>query len=366
MAAAEASTRLGASSSENAELKAKKAKTRRGRRVLEAYAPQEKEELKTLLTLLGGHTTQVTKDLLKDFGVMRPGETHKLSRKNPSVRPFEAGGEQLLEHLARKVDAGIFAHASTSKKRPHNLTVGRLFDGHLFDMVEVGVERYFSIHSFGNAAAHAGYGSKPCFVFLGPHFESEPQMRQLKNVLVDAFRGRKIDAVNLAGIDRAIVCTSASSSLVHFRQYAVKLKKSGSWLPYIKLIEMGPRFDMRLRRTQDAPPDVAREAYRTKSKRQPQHQKKSSQKNVHHDPTTGKVGKVYVPQQDLSSLDVARMKGSKKRKRNSSVRGGSDIDAAKAGASFGDGDDMAAKHGGRGQKKAKQQRQHLRNPAENE
>lgn len=328
------------SNAQNATLKAKKAKTRKGKRALEARAPKDKEEIKYLMTVYGGNTTQITKDLLKDFGVMRPGETHKLSRRNPDIRPFEAGGEQQLEHLARKTDAGVFVHASTSKKRPHNIIIGRLFDGHVFDMVEVGIEQYKQMRSFGNASSHAGYGSKPCFVFLGPHFESESSLQQLKNVVLDAFRGREVDAVNLAGLDRVIVCTSVTNDLVYFRQYAVKLKKCGSWLPYVKLLEMGPRFNMRMRRSHTAPPDVAREAYRTMSKRQQQQSSKPSQKNVHHDPTSGRIGKVYVPQQDLNSLDVARMKGSKKRKRQQNTEQGNattnsaaiDADAANTSA----------------------------------
>ena len=33
-------------------------------------------------------------------------EAVKLSRKNDNIRPFEAGGEVELEHLARRADTG--------------------------------------------------------------------------------------------------------------------------------------------------------------------------------------------------------------------------------------------------------------------
>jgi ribosome production factor 2 len=52
-------------------------------------------------------------------------EALKLSRKNDDMRPFEPGGETHLEHLARKADCGLFALDSHSKKRPHNLILGR-------------------------------------------------------------------------------------------------------------------------------------------------------------------------------------------------------------------------------------------------
>ena len=52
----------------------------------------------------------------------------KYTRKNAEVRPFEAGGEGALEHFSRKTDAALFALGSSSKKRPHNLVLGRFYD----------------------------------------------------------------------------------------------------------------------------------------------------------------------------------------------------------------------------------------------
>ena len=51
-------------------------------------------------------------------------EAVKLTRKNAEVKPFETGGEGQLEHLARRADAALFAMGSSTKKRPHNLTLG--------------------------------------------------------------------------------------------------------------------------------------------------------------------------------------------------------------------------------------------------
>lgn len=56
-------------------------------------------------------------DLITDIGVLRKGESVKLSRKNDNVHPFETGGEVSLEFLARKADCGVFAVGSHSKKR---------------------------------------------------------------------------------------------------------------------------------------------------------------------------------------------------------------------------------------------------------
>lgn len=123
-------------------------------------------------------------------------EAVRLSRKNDNMRPFEPGGETELEHLAQRADAGLFLMDSHSKKRPHNLILGRLFNHRLLDLVgaycgvcawpgwltstvfhpylvrlllpqvEVGVETYRSIRSFGSAAVSVQAGNKVSIVVL--------------------------------------------------------------------------------------------------------------------------------------------------------------------------------------------------------
>ena len=44
-----------------------------------------------------------------------------------------------MEFLSQKNDASLFAFGTHSKKRPHNLVFGRMFDNHILDMVETGV-----------------------------------------------------------------------------------------------------------------------------------------------------------------------------------------------------------------------------------
>jgi len=78
------------------------------------------------------------------------------------VTCLQVGGEQRLEFYASKAGCGLFALGSHTKKRPHNLVLGRFFDGHLYDAVELGVEGYKSIQAFGNAGTGAGLGNKVC------------------------------------------------------------------------------------------------------------------------------------------------------------------------------------------------------------
>jgi len=84
------------------------------------------------------------------------------TRRNEDVRPFEPGGEASLEFFADKADCGLFCLASHSKKRPHNLTLGRFFDRRLLDLAEFGVERFRPLTAYGPAGAAAQAGNKAC------------------------------------------------------------------------------------------------------------------------------------------------------------------------------------------------------------
>ena len=64
-------------------------------------------------------------------------------------------------------------------------------------------------------------------MFAGEQFEHDPEFRQAKSVLLDLLRGRVVDGFNLMGLDHVIFVTAADRTLL-LRQYAVKLKKSGT------------------------------------------------------------------------------------------------------------------------------------------
>lgn len=144
------------------------------------------------------------------------------------------GGETSLEFFCRKSDAALFAYGTHSKKRPNNLILGRMFDGHLYDVVppppalntscptnlvlfvisnvpprisqlELGVLDYKSIDSFGAANTQIQLGNKPMFVFAGDKFENEPDFKLAKSLLLDLFRCR-----NLVDFSRGYLALSRS------------------------------------------------------------------------------------------------------------------------------------------------------------
>ena len=79
---------------------------------------------------------------------------------------------------------------SHSKKRPDNLVLGRFYDHHIYDLIEVGVENFKPMESFKYDAKLAPKaGSKPFIAFIGEGFDSVEELRHLKEVLLDLLRG---------------------------------------------------------------------------------------------------------------------------------------------------------------------------------
>ena len=80
----------------------------------------------------------------------------KYTKKNEDIRPFEAGGEAALEQFCKKMDCSLFVMGSYTKKRQHNLTFGRMYNHHCYDLVEFGVARFTSLEAFGSTKTHLG------------------------------------------------------------------------------------------------------------------------------------------------------------------------------------------------------------------
>lgn len=57
-----------------------------------------------------------------------------------------------------------------------------------------------------------------------------------------------VENINLAGIDRAYICTAVSPKKVLLTHCALRLKKSGTIVPRMELVEVGPSMDLVVRR----------------------------------------------------------------------------------------------------------------------
>ncbi|EFJ42816.1 hypothetical protein VOLCADRAFT_107061 [Volvox carteri f. nagariensis] len=286
-----------------------KAKTRRGKRFLESRAPKAIEDAKRALFLYGNQTSQIVKDVLTDLYQLKRLEAQKFTRKNENIRPFEPGGETSLEFYCSRNNCPLFVLGSHSKKRPHNVVIGRLFDFHLYDALELGVEEFKAIRDFGAAGTGAQLGNKPCVIFVGEKFESVPALALAKSLLLDMFRGEPVDKINLAGIDRVLMAVAEGDTRLQLRQYSIRFKKSGTRIPKVALTEMGPRVAFSVRRYRLPPSDLQQDAMK-----QPKLGKKK-EKNVSSDALDGKVGRIYMPKQNMDTLGLSKYKGTKRERR---------------------------------------------------
>jgi len=65
-----------------------------------------------------------------------------------------------------------------------------MYDFHVYDLIEVGIENFRGMESFDYDKKIAPKeGSKPFMAFIGEGFESVNELKQLKEVLLDLFRG---------------------------------------------------------------------------------------------------------------------------------------------------------------------------------
>ncbi|WVZ99075.1 hypothetical protein U9M48_044425 [Paspalum notatum var. saurae] len=208
-------------------------------------------------------TQRARREVLKHAPKLRDNAV-KYTKKNDNIRPFESGGESSLEFFSLKTDCSLIVYGSHSKKRPNNLILGRTYDHHIYDLVEVGAENYKSIESYAYDKKLAPkLGSKSFFAFIGEHFESAEELKHLKEVLLDFFRGEVVENLNLAGVDRIYVCTAISPTTVYVMHCALRLKRSGTSIPRMELVEVGPSMDLVVRRHRLPVESLKKEAMKT-------------------------------------------------------------------------------------------------------
>ncbi|KAF9667968.1 hypothetical protein SADUNF_Sadunf15G0078100 [Salix dunnii] len=307
-------------------LKVKTPKNRRVQRELEKRAPRLVEKGKKTLILQGTKTSNVLNTVLSEIYHLKRDNAIRYTRKNDSIRPFESGGETSLEFFSMKTDCSIFVYGSTSKKRPDNLVIGRTYDHHIYDLIEVGVENFKRMDSFTYDKKLAPQaGSKPFIVFSGEAFESVDELKHLKEVLLELLRGEVVDNLNLAGLGRVYVCTAISSNRVFLTHCALRLKKSGTIVPRIELVEIGPSMDFVVRRHRLPNESLRKEAMKTAKDKT--HKKI---KNVSKDALQGKLGKIYVPDQKLGEMVLPnKAKGVKRERREAKMKNSNNEPASK-------------------------------------
>lgn len=140
------------------------------------------ENVKNCLFLEGRKTSANVKDVLKDLCTFKKPHCKALTRNN-DITPFD--DQNALETLLIKNDCHLFMFASTSKKRPDNIIMGRVHDSQILDMIEFGVKDFKGLKDFKNEKV--GIMNKPCLVFNGDKWKMSEELRRVKSLLIDFF-----------------------------------------------------------------------------------------------------------------------------------------------------------------------------------
>ncbi len=79
-------------------------------------------------------------------------------------------------------------------------------------------------------------GAKPLFVFQGSQWATDTLYGRIENLLLDFFRGAKLEKMSLQGIDHVIVCTVVDGK-IYLRVYNIGFAKSGTKvIKFIRII----------------------------------------------------------------------------------------------------------------------------------
>ncbi|KAK9463016.1 Brix domain-containing protein [Lipomyces oligophaga] len=296
-----------------------KPRNARSKRAMQQRESKLIENTKKALTVRGSTCSATVQDAMADLASFKQPDVKKFQKKN-QIHPFEDASS--LEYFSLKNDASLLLFGSHSKKRPNLLTWMRTFNYQLLDMFELQILNYKAMSEFKRAAVNVGM--KPMFSFVGPIFDSHPHYQQVRSMILDFFRGEVIDMLDLAGLQYIIqvsavgdgnisVYSGDTSGLpeINFRVYQLRTYKSKtqSKVPRVELEEIGPRFDFKLGRVQEADPEMLKQAMRV-----PKQLQAKEKKNVETDIMGDKIATIHVGKQNLMQLQTRKMKGLKKRR----------------------------------------------------
>jgi len=283
-----------------------KPKNQRSKRALEEREPKAIENTKTAIFVRGSTCSEMVQKCMKDLSLLKKPNSLSFNKKN-DIRPFEDVTK--LEFFCQKNDSSLFMFGNHNKKRPHNLIMGRMYDHHLLDMVELGVDAFTPLHEF--KTSKVATGSKPCLVFSGEPFAdpANEEFQRLKSLMIDFFRGPEVTNVRLAGIEHVLQFTAVEKKVL-FRSYRILLKKSGTRIPRVELEEIGPSIDWTVRRNQFASEDL----FKTACKQVKNVRGEKKVKNLSQDEFGNKLGRVHVPSQDIQKIQTRKVKALKESK----------------------------------------------------
>lgn len=159
---------------------------------------------------------------MKDFNKLRSEYSTYFSKKHADILPFESTDS--IEKKCEKMNCSLFGFASHTKKRPHNLILGRTYDKQVLDMAELAIKEYTPISSFKvswsyNQGSETPKHLKPVLIFQGTVWETSTHLRTLKSIFHDFFRLSSAESVAVKAIRRMLVFGASDESIIWMKHY---------------------------------------------------------------------------------------------------------------------------------------------------
>lgn len=123
----------------------RKAKTHKGRKILEDRESKIYETEKKTVFLKANKTSNDISTLMHDLYTMKKANS-VLVNKRVDIKPFE--NASIIENYSKKNEAAFVCVGSNTKKRPDNLLISRIYDEEVLDMFEFGVSNFKARESF--------------------------------------------------------------------------------------------------------------------------------------------------------------------------------------------------------------------------
>uniref|UniRef100_A0A2S2P572 Ribosome production factor 2 homolog n=1 Tax=Schizaphis graminum TaxID=13262 RepID=A0A2S2P572_SCHGA len=292
-----------------------KPRTKRGKRILLKKEPKIVENKKHCVFIPGRKSSLQVSSCMKDLLKLKKPDAVMLTQKN-DILPFDDAVQ--IEKLLQKHDSSLFFFSSHNKKRPNNLVLGRTYDQHILDMFELGIESYKGCSEF-KGLSEISAGVKPVLVFLGEQFDSDQQLKRIRNLFIDMFQRQPLKQIRPNGIEHVMSFTAVDSKIL-LRSYRTVLSKTSLKTPRVELHEVGPSVDFVVRRDHMASADL----FKTACKRPNIKGKKI--KSVRRDNFGSKLGRLHMTKQDVNTLQTRKMKGLKKTYAERKIKRKSDED----------------------------------------
>ncbi|CCF72658.1 RPF2, ribosome production factor 2 [Babesia microti strain RI] len=284
----------------------------------------EVEGPKNILLFKAPKCSNSGRQLLRDFRILKRHnsvfQTHMTQHMNGKHQTVK---DEAI-HLARNYKCGLYCIASSSKKKPLGLEIGRVFNKLSLESVKFKVLDYVPIDAFRRAYTHRNISETSDYavslVIAQGSFFSNGSMKQAKEILTDFFHSYNDGKIYLEGVEQAIIISSKEPDLIYIRRYKIGLTcGTGADSPKVQLYEMGPSIDLQLTDSCIPDPELMKKAMETNKK-------------IHITPGIGvdkkiikrgknakttimanTVGKVYVPPQNFDQIYTPHAKLRKQR-----------------------------------------------------